>query len=48
MHSDLAALLEFPDYYGRNLDALNDCLRDVAAADYGVRDGGPGFGVALA
>jgi hypothetical protein len=22
-------------YYGRNLDALNDCLRDVATFDYG-------------
>lgn len=43
MHRDLAALLEFPDYYGRNLDALNDCLRDVAAADYGVRDGAQGL-----
>jgi RNAse (barnase) inhibitor barstar len=21
--------LAFPDYYGRNLDALNDCLRDL-------------------
>jgi hypothetical protein len=26
---------DFPDYYGRNLDALNDCLRDVATFDYG-------------
>ena len=23
--------LAFPDHYGRNLDALNDCLRDLAA-----------------
>lgn len=46
MHHDLAALLEFPDY-GRNLNALNDCLSDVAAAEYGVREG-PGFCVALA
>jgi RNAse (barnase) inhibitor barstar len=30
MHSDLADKFNFPDYYGRNLDALNDCLRDVA------------------
>lgn len=22
--------LDFPDYYGRNFDALNDCLRDLA------------------
>ena len=27
--------LNFPDYFGRNLDALNDCLRDVATFDYG-------------
>lgn len=25
----LGEALEFPDYYGRNLDALADCLRDV-------------------
>jgi RNAse (barnase) inhibitor barstar len=25
-----AAALRFPDYFGRNLDALLDCLRDVA------------------
>lgn len=29
MHDDLARELAFPDYYGRNLDALNDCLRDL-------------------
>jgi RNAse (barnase) inhibitor barstar len=23
--------LEFPEYYGANLDALNDCLQDLAA-----------------
>lgn len=23
--------LRFPDYYGANLDALNDCLQDLAA-----------------
>ena len=25
----IAASLAFPAYYGRNLDALNDCLRDL-------------------
>ncbi|MFJ2420778.1 barstar family protein [Streptomyces brevispora] len=30
MHRDVAAALQFPDYYGHNLDALNDCLGDVA------------------
>lgn len=27
--SRLGVALGFPDYYGRNLDALADCLRDV-------------------
>lgn len=31
MHDALAAALGFPDYYGRNLDALADCLSDVPA-----------------
>lgn len=35
MHMDVALVLNFPDYYGRNLDALNDCLSDVAACEYG-------------
>lgn len=29
LHEALKKLLEFPDYYGKNLDALCDCLRDV-------------------
>jgi hypothetical protein len=37
MYDDIAVALNFPDYFGRNLDALNDCLRDVAAGDYGWR-----------
>ena len=37
MHSDLAKSFQFPGYYGRNLDALNDCLRDVAFFEYGAR-----------
>ncbi len=31
LHGALAEALGFPDYYGRNLDALHDCLRDVPA-----------------
>jgi hypothetical protein len=27
LHRDLASALSFPDYYGGNLDALNDCMR---------------------
>lgn len=35
MHRDVAAVLGFPGYYGHNLDALNDCMRDVVRQDYG-------------
>jgi len=37
MHSDLGRALDFPNYYGRNLNALNDCLRDVALYEYGAQ-----------
>ena len=43
LHEDKAAVLEglgaalsFPDHYGRNLDALADCLRDVVAPSKGT------------
>jgi hypothetical protein len=36
MHQAFIDALGFPDYYGRNLDALNDCLRDVVAFEYGT------------
>ncbi len=29
LHGILADLPEFPDWYGRNLDALHDCLTDI-------------------
>ena len=29
IHAQLAETFRFPDYYGRNLDALYDCLTDV-------------------
>ncbi len=35
LHQDLAFGLRFPSYYGRNLDALDECLYDVAHGDYG-------------
>ncbi|MGI5241576.1 barstar family protein [Dactylosporangium sp. CA-139066] len=35
LHREVAAALEFPDYYGHNLDALNDCMRDVVSQAYG-------------
>jgi RNAse (barnase) inhibitor barstar len=31
----IGTALDFPDYYGRSLDAVNDCLGDVATYDYG-------------
>ena len=47
MHADLAASLNFPDYYGRNLAALNDCIGDVAAARYGLRSSTKGLVLVL-
>lgn len=37
MFSAVARALDFPAYFGQNLDALNDCMRDVAAGEYGWR-----------
>lgn len=31
IHEQLARALDFPGYYGRNLDALYDCLTETAA-----------------
>ncbi len=44
---DFADRLAFPDYFGRNLDALNDCLSDVASHDYGWRAEATGLVVVL-
>ncbi len=30
LHSFLREVLDFPDYYGENLDALYDCLTDIS------------------
>jgi RNAse (barnase) inhibitor barstar len=30
-HDYLAEALDFPDYYGKNLDALYDCLCEIKA-----------------
>lgn len=35
LHQDIGSVLRFPDYYGRNMSALADCLGDVACGDYG-------------
>ena len=29
MHEALSSGLEFPDYYGRNINALNDCISEI-------------------
>ncbi|MFD4737797.1 barstar family protein [Streptomyces virginiae] len=47
MHRAIAAALQFPDYYGHNLDALNDCLGDVACYG-GYGDSAEGVGLVLA
>lgn len=35
MHKQLKQKLNFPDYYGENFDALNDCLSDIEILDTG-------------
>ena len=37
MHEALSSQLEFPGYYGGNLDALNDCIGDIEIPDEGGR-----------
>lgn len=35
-HNDLASILDFPEYYGKNLDAFNDCLSDLVPKEIGI------------
>jgi hypothetical protein len=35
MFAAVARAFDFPDYFGNNLDAVNDCLSDVAEGQYG-------------
>ncbi|MBO8173303.1 MAG: barstar family protein [Bacillaceae bacterium] len=35
-HEYLASSLHFPDYYGKNLDAFNDCLSDMIPEGIGI------------
>jgi hypothetical protein len=43
----LAAALGFPDYFGRNLNALADCLGDVASFAYGSDEDSQGTALVL-
>ena len=47
LHRDIAEALGFPDYYGRNLDALNDCLRTIAFYESRSLPKATGFVLAL-
>lgn len=47
MLTDVAAGLSFPGYFGHNLDALNDCLSDVASGGYGCGPDDTGLVVVL-
>ncbi|MDV6271512.1 barstar family protein [Rhodococcus globerulus] len=48
MHTAFAKAMSFPAYYGRNLDALNDALSDVARFDYGSEPASSGTVLAIA
>lgn len=47
MYDAFAATLDFPDRFGGNLNALNDCLGDVASGDYGWRPDATGLVIVL-
>ncbi|NTV38514.1 MAG: barstar family protein [Demequinaceae bacterium] len=47
MHDDVSRALNFPSCYGRNLDALNDCMRDVALGEYGSSPSATGLVLVL-
>jgi hypothetical protein len=47
MHRDISAALGFPDYYGRNLNALNDCMSDVVSQIYGWAPEATGLALAF-
>lgn len=41
LHKALAEALEFPDWYGSNLDALYDCLTDLESLQLQLQNLGP-------
>ncbi|NNG18547.1 barstar family protein [Naumannella sp. ID2617S] len=43
--TEIGRVLEFPDYYGRNLDALDECLADLPVPSVLVWSGWQGFAV---
>ena len=47
LHQALSALLAFPAYYGKNLDALHDCLTDITEPTELVIRGGAALETAL-
>ena len=47
MFEGMAEGLHFPDYFGRNLDALNDCMGDVASRAYGWEADATGLVIVL-
>ncbi|WP_157520111.1 barstar family protein [Herbidospora daliensis] len=47
LHRDFARGFDFPDYYGANMAALNDCLSDVAAGAYGSSPDATGLALVL-
>ena len=48
MHTAFAEAMSFPAYYGRNLDAFDDVLSDVARFDYGSDPASSGTVLAIA
>ena len=47
MYDDISAAFDLPGYFGRNLNAVVDCLRDVARFDYGADPTATGTVVAI-
>ena len=37
-HEELAKALHFPEYYGKNLDALHDCLTSLSDTQLVIED----------